>query len=136
MEISDPVTASLEIVAERQGDVTRPIIACYHADCPASAVLMDHMDEHMLGRMVDQVLLLLMPDGDDELDNYIAFETGNHDGYGVQPEMYDNLFNAVLKTIRDIVGDQWTSEIDAAWRARIEHLGAKIKAASDPMPVS
>ncbi len=124
--MNTPIIESLELVAERAGDITAPTIAAYHERCPASAALMDHMDEHMLGRMMDQVLLLIMEDGEAELNNYLEFETANHEAYGVEPHMYDNLFSAVVDTVKSVLGSSWTERFDAAWRARSESLLAAI----------
>ncbi len=130
MSSEPPIITSLELVAERAGDVTPAIIETYHTRCPEAVSLMDHMDRHMLGRMVDQVLLLLMEDGDAELDAYLEFETANHTAYGVEPDMYAPLFEAVLETVRTAAGSDWTEELEQAWRARITHLDGELVAAS------
>lgn len=117
--MSESIVESLELVAERRGDVTADVMRIYHQRCPASAALMDHMDEYMMGRMMDQVLLLLMEDGREELENYLKFETGNHESYGVQPHMYDSLLSSVRDCVAEVLGDDFDPSMQAAWQARI-----------------
>ena len=51
---SAAIIESLELVAEKAGDINPTILKRYFDKCPASAKLMDHMDHYMLGRMLDQ----------------------------------------------------------------------------------
>ena len=58
------ILAAMEQVAEKAGDIAPAIFARYFERCGDSRALMEHMDEHMLGRMMDQVLLLIMEPGE------------------------------------------------------------------------
>lgn len=124
------IVTALEQVAERAGDITPTVFERYFARCEDSRELMSHMDEHMLGRMLDQVLLLVMEPGEDELESYLAFETANHRGYGVQQHMYENLFAALTGVISDTLGTDFSSGIAAALDGRCAHLLRRIEAAS------
>jgi len=128
--VSESIVTSLELVAERHGDITAEVMRIYHQRCPESAALMEHMDEYMIGRMMDQVLLLLMEDGREELENYLRFETTNHESYGVLPHMYANLLSSVRDCIADVLGDDFGSGMQAAWRTRIAILLDAIEEAS------
>lgn len=130
MSTTDGVVRSLELAAEAGGDISAAIITRYHEQCPASAVLMDHMDEHMLGRMMDQVFLLMMDDSDAELDSYLTFETRNHESYGARPYMYENLLSATRDVVRSLAGADWSEELNAAWDARTSYLLDAIAKAS------
>jgi hemoglobin-like flavoprotein len=123
---SSLIIESLEIVAESAGDITSQVFDNYHRSCPASAKLMDHMDDYMLGRMMDQVLLLMMEEGEQELAAYLEFETKSHESYGVEHYMYDNLFEAVLTTVRQAAGKQWADRFQSAWERRINTLLQRI----------
>jgi hemoglobin-like flavoprotein len=126
---STTIIESLELVAENAGDISPAILQRYFAKCPASAKLMDHMDRYMLGRMLDQVLLLVMEDDDNELQNYLRFETSSHSSYGVEQYMYEHLFEAVLETVTDAAGSAWTQPFQQAWQARISSLLQSIREA-------
>ena len=120
---------TFEQVAERAGDITDAVVRRYFQRCRDSRVLMDHMDEHMLGRMMEQVLLLLMEDGDAGLASYLEFETAAHRSYGVEHHMYESLMSAVQDVIADTLGDEFTTEMAAALSGRIDFLIAEITAA-------
>jgi hypothetical protein len=128
--MSEAIVESLELVAERRGDITADVMQIYHQRCTASAALMEHMDEYMVGRMMDQVLLLLMEDGRQELENYLKFETANHESYGVELHMYDSLLSSVRDCVADVLGDDFDPGMQAAWQARIKTLLEAIEAAS------
>ena len=124
------IEQTFERVAERAGDITGRVFDRYFERSAASRALMDHMDEHMLGRMMEQVLLLLMERGDSELDGYLAFETQAHTSYGVDQTMYAELMGAVTDVIASALGDDFQAEERAAFDARTRYLLDAIAAAT------
>jgi hypothetical protein len=127
---SDQIVAALEQVAESLGDITEPVFERYFAESRKSHALMDHMDRHMLGRMLDQVLLLLMEPGEAELESYLNFETRAHAAYGVEQPMYEALMNSVCGVIRESLGDDYDSDISSAFDERIQFLLDRIAVAA------
>ncbi len=123
------ILSAMEQVAEKAGDVAPAIFARYFERCGDSKALMDHMDEHMLGRMMDQVLLLIMEPGEDELASYIEFETASHKSYGVQPYMYESLMRSVQEVIASELGGGFTQDMADALQGRIDYLLSEIAAA-------
>jgi hypothetical protein len=129
--MSDPVLASLETAAESGEDVTQAVNRAFHLMEPEAEGLMDHMDEHMLGRMMQEVLMVLMAgEPEDQLD-YLNFEVGSHLGYGVATPMYGSLFAAVRDCVRDLIGDAWSPETETAWNQRIRSLEEIIENAAE-----
>jgi hemoglobin-like flavoprotein len=120
--VVDGVVASLEIAAELIGDLTEPVYAAYYEECPEAQALMAHVDMHMQGRMLDEVLRLLMTADFDAEEGYLDFEVENHRGYNVEPEMYPGLFRAVESVVREGLGARWTEVFDTAWAARLDAL--------------
>ena len=47
----------------------------------------------------------------------IAAEVFSHDAYGTPRELFIAFFGIIAQTLRDIIGADWSDEIDAAWRA-------------------
>jgi len=113
---------SMERVAERSGDITEAVYERYFERCEASKALMSHMDQYMHGRMLEQVFMLLMEEGEEELQRYLAFETTNHASYGVEFYMYENLFAAVQDVIYDSLSDDVSDAVRNAWQARVDTL--------------
>ena len=123
----DLVYQSFEIAAEQAGDITGSVYEKYFAACPGSEDLMAHIDEIVRGKMMSEVFRLLMVE--DYLDEavYLTWEVKNHEfAYSVEPQMYGNLFSAVLETMEESLGDAWNLEYEQAWIARIEKMTQEI----------
>ncbi len=124
----DDVVTSLEHVAERAGDIAPEIYRRFAARAPQAAALMSHMDEFMVGRMMQDVLLLLMTRPDDIERDYLKFEVGSHRSYGTTPQMFLPLLEAVRDTVREHLGSDWSAAFEQAWSERITALVARIEA--------
>ena len=123
------VVESLERAAEIAGDITPRVYERYFARCPDSAALMKLTDQHMRGRMIAEVLRLVMS-GDVEVDrSYLRFETRTHETYGVLPAMYRHLFEALRETVREALGAGWNASYERAWTERLDALLTEIDSA-------
>ena len=129
-EQSAEILSAMELLAEKAGDVAPAIFQRYFERCQESRALMDHMDEHMLGRMMDQVLLLIMESGEEELASYLTFETANHRSYGVEAHMYGSLLHSVQDVIAESLGDALTPGMANALKGRIDYLLGALTAAA------
>lgn len=129
MTEADPVLDSLARVAERDEDITRDLYRAFADRCPEQAALMSHMDDYMLGRMMADVLTLVMTPPTEIDRDYLAFEVSSHRAYGVTPDMFAPLLDVVRDTVRASLGAGWSDAIDTAWRHRIDELGSAIATA-------
>ena len=111
-----------EQVAERAGDITAQVFVRYFERSGSARELMNHMDEHMLGRMMEQVLLLMMDTSEAELGSYLKFETSAHTAYGVDLEMYDELMGAMIDVTAAVMGDDFDDAGRLALEARAAYL--------------
>jgi hypothetical protein len=130
--IDDPVFQSFERLAELEHDITPDVYRRYYALAPAAEETMSHVDCYMQGRMMTEVLELLMTPPADVSANYLAFETANHTrSYGVDLALYRPLFESVRDVVRSALGAAWAEGFDEAWSVRIDALeSAVIKAAA------
>lgn len=124
----EQIVRSLELAGERAGDITPQVYDAYFARCPESRKLMLMTDEHMRGRMLESVIILLMVGSAEEQRDYIRFETKSHLSYGVLPSMYENVLTAVRDTVRSALGSDWTTAMEAAWAARLDAILNEIHA--------
>ena len=123
---------SLEVAAERGGDIYPAIYDAYFARCAGSHDLMQLTDRYMRGRMLDSLFELLLADDVTEQFAYLRFETKNHASWGVQVHMYENLLTAVRDTVRDVCGPNWTPAMATQWEKRIGALLGEIRASLAP----
>jgi hypothetical protein len=126
MSDADPVTRSFEIAADRAGDITASVYERYFASCPGSKNLMSHIDRYVQGRMLEEVIELLLTDRPETLHDYLRFETKTHVSYGVQEPMYANLLAAVRDTVRDALASDWNVGYAQAWDDRVDMLLVEI----------
>jgi hemoglobin-like flavoprotein len=56
-----------------------------------------------------------------------------HRGYGVHDEHFDNVGDALLLTLADILGDGFTTELKSAWRDLYSMVATAMKRSSVPL---
>lgn len=114
---------SLEIASEKKGDLTQSIYDIYFEKCPESKELMWHVDQLVLGKMIAEVMRLLMLDDYDTESAYLEFETRTHrQSYGVLRHMYGNLMESITLSVQEAVGNDWNKNYQEAWRNRTTEL--------------
>src|SRR6056297_1163794 len=86
--VTDLVMHTFELAAGRTTDITADVYRRYYDRAPDSQALMSHVDHYMQGRMLDEVLTLLMTEAAELPEGYLHFEVANHASYGVQLDMY------------------------------------------------
>jgi hemoglobin-like flavoprotein len=52
----------------------------------------------------------------------IQTEVVTHAGYDVPPDVFGVFFGTVAGTLRDLIGEAWTADIDAAWTRLLAEL--------------
>lgn len=131
-EVNTRISAQFERVAVLHEDIAAPVYARYFAADPAASALMAHMDHLTRGRMLNEVLRLLM-DWDATSDGaYLDFEVRNHQwAYRVEPGMYGALLTAVRDTVADVLGAEWHADMARDWNARIDLLVREIAARAE-----
>ena len=128
MTASDPVLTSFELAAESGRDITADAYARFYSRCPEAREVMSHVDLHMQGRMLEEVLELLMTPGGDVEPGQLAFEMSNHRSYGTSPDHYRPLLEAVRDTVSAELGEDWNADFAEAWELRINTLLGQIHA--------
>ena len=61
----------------------------------------------------------------------IQCEVQSHDAYGTPRELYGKFFGAISETMREILGTDWSPEVEEAWRrllAEIDQVVAESEA--------
>jgi len=128
---TEVVVETFSRAADIAGDIAPEIYSAYFRRCPGSQALMEHIDHRMKGRMMDEVLKLLMAEELPDQRSYLDFETRTHAGYGVEPVMYENLLLAVRDTVKSVLAEKWNETCESAWQSRIESLLTEIHTALD-----
>ena len=52
----------------------------------------------------------------------IACEVSSHDAYGTPRELFFAFFGVIAATLRDLLGAEWTAEMDCAWSEMLAEI--------------
>ena len=127
---SNPITASLEMAAERGGDLTGVVYGVLFAQHPhLQAFFCNDTDGSVRGEMLAQFFeaVLDMAGEDDYGSALILSLAVNHDGLGVAPDLFPLFADAVQAAVREVLGPLFDPEMERAWRAlvgRVHDLAA------------
>jgi len=119
------ITATLEQVAERVGDATPLVFRRLFQDHPSLEELFVRDTAGLVRGQMFQVTVESLLDfvGDRSYGaNLIEIERVNHQGLGVEPDVFDTFYVTVMATCRDILGADWTEEMQAVWSRVVGEL--------------
>ena len=52
----------------------------------------------------------------------IECEVQSHDAYGTPRELFGKFFGVIADTMREVLGNDWSPAIDAAWRRLLDEI--------------
>jgi hemoglobin-like flavoprotein len=119
------ISDTLERVAERVGDPTPLVFGRLFREAPdAEALFIRDTDGLVRGQMFQVTIESLLDFlGDRSYGaNLIQIERVNHVGLGVEPEVFDTFYRTVMATCKDILGSDWTPEMDVVWTRAVDEL--------------
>jgi len=121
------ITETLERVAERVADPVPLIFERLFAEIPEVEPLFVRDAGGLVRGQMFQVTMESLLDfvGDRSYGaNLIQIERVNHQGLGVEPEMFDRFYRTVMTVFKDVLGADWSAEMDAVWTRVIGELTA------------
>jgi hemoglobin-like flavoprotein len=122
------ITETMERVAERVGDPMPLIFERLFAEMPEVEALFVRDKGGLVRGQMFQVTIESLLDflGDRSYGaNLIQIERVNHQGLGVEPEMFDRFYLTVMATFKGVLGSNWTAEMETVWTRVIEQLTAQ-----------
>ena len=51
----------------------------------------------------------------------------SHDAYGTPRDLFISFFGVIAQTLREIIGADWSPEINAAWRNLLDEIEGIVK---------
>ena len=116
---SNPIERSFELAAERCEDLT-PLVyrRLFDLHPEAAAMFRTEGRELVQGSMLAMTIEAILDFAGDRAGHFrtIAAEVSSHEGYGTPRELFVRFFGIIAETLRDIVGADWSDDIDAAWQ--------------------
>jgi len=119
------VEGSLELAAERSDDLTPLVYRRLFAEHPEMEALFLRdakglVKGEMLARAIEAILDFIGPRR--YAHHFIQCEVITHAGYDVPPEVFRLFFGVVARSLKEVLGDEWTTPIDAAWTRLLADL--------------
>lgn len=119
------IETSLELAAERCEDLTPLVYARLFAEHPQmEALFWGDKNGAVRGEMLARVFSAILDFVGERLyaSTLIQTEVINHAGYDVPPDVFAVFFGTVAATIKQVIGSDWTPQIDGAWTQLLADL--------------
>jgi hypothetical protein len=129
MTSSNPIERSFEIAAGRCEDITPLVYRRLHSEYPETLIMFrtegsEPVKGSMLALTIDAILDFAGPrTGHFRM---IECEISSHDAYGTPRDLFIAFFGIIARTLRDILGEDWSPEIDAAWCSLLGEIEALV----------
>ena len=126
---ADAIETSLEIAAERGGDLTPVVYERLFERQPAMKLLFwrdttNAIRGEMLMRTFEAILDFIR---DRQFaDHLIKTEVVNHAGYEVPPDVFATFFGLVAEVVEEACGPEWTPAMAGAWRRTLADLDSYV----------
>jgi hemoglobin-like flavoprotein len=116
---ADLLRTSFETVIERQPLITPRFYEILFSRHPSVKPLFGRNSSRAQEQMLQQALVAVIDHLEDAswLSSNLAALGAKHIDYGVTPEMFGAVGEALLATLAEILGDDWTPKVCAAWEA-------------------
>ena len=119
MASPNPIERSFELAAERCEDLT-PLVyrRLFDAHPETRTMFRTEGSELVKGSMLALTIDAILDFAGERTGHFrmIAAEISSHDAYGTPRELFIAFFGIIAQTLREIVGADWSDDIDAAWR--------------------
>jgi hemoglobin-like flavoprotein len=122
---ANAIVASLELAAARCDDLTPLVYDRLFREKPETRAMFRADPKNLVkGSMLELALEAVIDfAGERKASHRLIFcEVQSHDGYGTTPELFVVFLAVIRDTLRDVLGQQWSAEIDAAWRTILGEL--------------
>ena len=122
---AEAIAASLEIAAERGGDLTPIVYALLYTRQPQLHTLFwrdgdGAIKGEMLMKVIEAILDFI---GERRYgDHLIQAEAMNHEGYDVPRDVFATFFRVVAAVVRQTCGAEWTAAMEEAWHHTLADL--------------
>jgi hemoglobin-like flavoprotein len=130
----NPVEHSFELVAARCEDLTPLVYRRLFQQHPeAETMFRSQGSELVKGSMLALTIEAMLDFAGNRSGRFrmISCEVASHDAYGTPRHLFGEFFGVIAATVREILGADWSPEIDEAWRrllAEIDSVVAEVEA--------
>jgi hemoglobin-like flavoprotein len=129
MTTTNPIEHSFELAAGRCEDLT-PLVyrRLFRAHPEAEAMFRTEGSDLVKGAMLALTIEAILDFAGERRGHFrlIECEVNSHDAYGTPRKLFGEFFGVIADTLRELLGDDWSPEIDEAWRNLLVEIGRLI----------
>ncbi len=131
MTSPNPIERSIELAAARCDDLTPMVYRRLFRQHPeAETMFRSQGSELVKGSMLALTIEAMLDLAGDRSGPFrmISCELSSHDAYGTPRELFGEFFGVIAATVREVLGSDWSPEMEEAWRrllAEIESIIAQ-----------
>lgn len=133
---SNPIERSFELAAAACDDLTPLVYRRLFRDHPeAQAMFRTEGSEPVKGSMLQLTIEAILDFAGERSGRFrlIEAEVFSHDAYGTPRELFVAFFAVIADCLRDILGEQWSGDIDAAWHKLLRDIAAIVLQQQHPV---
>src|SRR5258705_9831838 len=122
---SNPIERSFELAAEACADLTPLVYRRLFAQHPeAEAMFRTEGSDLVKGSMLALTIEAVLDFAGERSGHFrmIECEVVSHDAYGTPRDLFLAFFGVIADTIRELLGADWSPQIDAAWRKLLDEI--------------
>jgi hemoglobin-like flavoprotein len=122
---ANPIHRSFELAAERCQDLA-PLVyrRLFHQHPEAETMFRTAGSDLVKGSMLALTIDAILDFAGHRTGHFrmIECELSSHDAYGTPRELFGDFFGVIADTVREILGTDWSPEIDEAWGKLLAEL--------------
>ncbi|MFG3593463.1 globin [Bradyrhizobium sp. RDI18] len=128
---SNPIERSFELAAARCEDLT-PLVyrRLFETHPEARTMFRTEGSELVKGSMLAMTIEAILDFAGERAGHFrlITSEVYSHDSYGTPRELFVAFFGIIAQTLREVVGTDWSDDIDAAWQKLLGDIKSLVAA--------
>jgi hemoglobin-like flavoprotein len=122
---ANPIQHSFELAAERSEDLTPLVYRRLFREHPeAEKMFRSEGGDLVRGSMLALTIDAILDFAGDRTGHFrmISCEVQSHDAYGTPRELFGKFFGVIAATMRELLGSDWSPEMEDAWRKLLAEL--------------
>jgi hemoglobin-like flavoprotein len=122
---TNPIQHSFELAARRCEDMTPLVYRRLFREHPeAEKMFRSEGGDLVKGSMLALTIDAILDFAGDRTGHFrmIQCEVQSHDAYGTPRELFGKFFGVIASTMRELLGADWSPEIENAWRKLLAEL--------------
>ena len=127
MRSTNPIERSFELAAERCEDLT-PLVyqRLFDTHPETRAMFRSQGSDLVKGSMLALTIDAILDYAGDRTGHFrmIECEVVSHDAYGTPRQLFGEFFGIIAETLRDVLGTDWSAEIENAWQKLLQEIEA------------